>query len=141
MLRFVIRRIALMIPVLLGLTLLLFVWIRSLPGDPARALLGERATAERVAEVNQRYGFDKPIIVQYGAYLKQLLSGDFGSSIKTGGPIAALAWSSLPLSRIACRSSASVGLFAAKYASKLLNAHTRLIANGAGASFTSFTVT
>ena len=64
MLRFVIRRIALMIPVLLGLTLLLFVWIRSLPGDPARALLGERATAERVAEVNQRYGFDKPIIVR-----------------------------------------------------------------------------
>jgi peptide/nickel transport system permease protein len=84
LLRFVIRRIALMIPVLLGLTLLLFVWIRSLPGDPARALLGERATAQRVAEVNDRYGFDKPVIVQYVTYLKQLLSGDFGSSIKTG---------------------------------------------------------
>ena len=73
MLRFVIRRIALMIPVLFGLTLLLFVWVRSLPGDPARALLGERATAERIAEVNERYGFDKPVIVQYVTYLKQLL--------------------------------------------------------------------
>jgi peptide/nickel transport system permease protein len=73
-----------MIPVLFGLTLLLFVWVRSLPGDPARALLGERATADRIAEVNERYGFDKPVIVQYVTYLERLLSGDFGSSIKTG---------------------------------------------------------
>ncbi len=84
MLRFALRRLLLLVPVLLGLTLLLFVWVRALPGDPARALLGERANPERIEAVNERYGFDQPIFVQYFKYLGQLLSGDFGSSIKTG---------------------------------------------------------
>ena len=52
MLRFVVRRILLMIPVLLGLMVLLFIWVRALPGDPARALLGEKATPESIASVN-----------------------------------------------------------------------------------------
>ena len=61
MLRFIIRRLVLMVPVLFGLSLLLFVWVRALPGDPARALLGQRATAESIARVNEPYGFDEPI--------------------------------------------------------------------------------
>ena len=84
MLRFVLRRVALMVPVLLGLTLLLFIWVRSLPGDPARALLGERATPEGIEAVTERYGFDQPIFVQYLKYLQAMLEGDFGTSIKTG---------------------------------------------------------
>jgi peptide/nickel transport system permease protein len=83
-LRFVVRRLALLVPVMLGLSLLLFAWVRALPGGPARALLGERATPESIARVNERYGFDQPIVVQYFRYLGALLHGDFGSSVKTG---------------------------------------------------------
>jgi peptide/nickel transport system permease protein len=88
-LRFIVRRLALLVPVLLGLSVLLFIWVRALPGDPARALLGERATPEGIATVTERYGFDEPLIQQYFTYLKALLSGDFGSSIKTGQDVAA----------------------------------------------------
>lgn len=84
MLRFVLKRLALLVPVLLGLTLLLFAWVRALPGDPARALLGERATPEGIAQVTERYGFDQPLFEQYFKYLGAVLRGDFGSSIRTG---------------------------------------------------------
>ena len=84
MLRFVLKRLALLVPVLLGLTLLLFAWVRALPGDPARALLGERATPEGIAQVTERYGFDQPLLEQYFKYLGAVLRGDFGSSIRTG---------------------------------------------------------
>jgi peptide/nickel transport system permease protein len=81
MLRFVVRRLLLLIPILLGLSILVFLWIRALPGDPAAALLGERATADRVAEVRHRYGLDRPIFEQYWDYLKETASGDLGQSI------------------------------------------------------------
>ena len=87
MLRFVIRRLALMVPVLVGLSILLFAWVRALPGDPARALLGERATPAGLARVNEAYGFDRPLLEQYFIYVKALLQGDFGSSIQTGRPV------------------------------------------------------
>ena len=51
MLRFVVRRLLLLVPILLGLSILVFLWIRALPGEPAEALLGERSTAARIAEV------------------------------------------------------------------------------------------
>jgi peptide/nickel transport system permease protein len=81
MLRFVVRRLLLIVPILLGLSILVFLWIRALPGGPAEALLGERATASRVAEVRHRYGLDKPIWTQYLSYLKATVEGDFGQSI------------------------------------------------------------
>lgn len=87
MLRFVLRRLALMVPVLVGLSLLLFAWVRALPGDPARALLGERATPAGLERINAAYGFDKPLLEQYLTYVKALLQGDFGSSIHTGRPV------------------------------------------------------
>ena len=87
MLRFVLRRLALMVPVLVGLSILLFAWVRALPGDPARALLGQRATPEGIARVNELYGFEEPLLTQYATYVKALLSGDFGSSIRTGQPV------------------------------------------------------
>lgn len=87
MLRFVVRRIALLVPVLLGLSLLLFAWVRALPGDPARALLGERATPESIARVNERYGFDQPLLIQYFRYFGALVRGDFGESTRTGQPV------------------------------------------------------
>ena len=87
MLRFVIRRLLLLVPVLVGLSVLLFVWVRALPGDPARALLGEKATPESIAQVNAQYGFDKPVLTQYLIYTGRLLRGDFGSSPRTGLPV------------------------------------------------------
>ena len=80
MLRFVVRRLLLLIPILIGLSLLVFFWIRALPGDPATALLGERATPEAIVAVNKQYGLDKPIYVQYFRYVKQTASGNFGTS-------------------------------------------------------------
>ncbi|MFT3876348.1 MAG: ABC transporter permease [Propioniciclava sp.] len=87
MLRFIIRRLLLLIPVLFGLSVLLFVWLRALPGDPARALLGEKATPESIARINAQYGFDQPLIIQYGKYIGQLLQGNFGASPRTGEPV------------------------------------------------------
>lgn len=84
MLRVIGQRIALLIPTLLGLSILLFVWVRSLPGGPATALLGDKATPEAVARINEAYGFDQPVIVQYLQYMGKLLSGDFGVSLQTG---------------------------------------------------------
>jgi peptide/nickel transport system permease protein len=80
MLRFVVRRLLLLVPILLGVSILVFAWIRALPGGPAAALLGERATPEAVAAIERQYGLDKPIYVQYGKYLKQLGTLDFGNS-------------------------------------------------------------
>lgn len=87
MLRFVVRRLLQLIPILLGLSILLFAWLRLLPGGPASALLGERATPERIAAINRAYGLDQPIWVQYWRYLTQILRFDFGDSIQTGRPV------------------------------------------------------
>ncbi len=87
MLRFIIRRLLLMVPVLVGLSVLLFIWVRALPGDPARTLLGEKATPTSIAEVNATYGFDKPLLQQYLIYTGRLLRGDLGSSPRTGLPV------------------------------------------------------
>lgn len=87
MTRLVLRRLALLIPTLLGLSILLFLWVRALPGGPATALLGERATPEAVAQINEIYGFDQPILEQYFTYLGQLLQGNFGVSTKTQRPV------------------------------------------------------
>ncbi|MFG2658516.1 ABC transporter permease [Streptomyces sp. NPDC048425] len=87
MLRFVLHRLGLMVPVLFGLSIVLFAWVRALPGDPARAMLGQHATAAAVARVRQEYGFDKPVTTQYVLYLKSLLTGNVGHSITDGRPV------------------------------------------------------
>jgi len=76
-----------MVPVLFGLTVLLFFWVRALPGDPARALLGEKSTPAAIAQVNEQYGFTKPLLQQYFIYTGRLIRGDFGSSPRTGLPV------------------------------------------------------
>ncbi|MFL6128733.1 MAG: ABC transporter permease [Mycobacteriales bacterium] len=87
MLRFVVRRLLQLIPILFGLSILLFAWLRLLPGGPASALLGERATPERVAAINRAYGLDQPIWVQYWRYLQRVIRFDFGDSITDGRPV------------------------------------------------------
>jgi peptide/nickel transport system permease protein len=87
MLRFVVRRLLQLIPILFGLSILLFAWLRLLPGGPASALLGERATPERVAAINRAYGLDQPIWVQYWRYVTRVIRFDFGDSISDGRPV------------------------------------------------------
>ena len=87
MLRTIGSRLLLLIPTLFGLSILLFLWVRALPGGPAVALLGERATPEAVEQINEQYGFNEPILVQYFTWLGQLLSGDFGVSLQTRQPV------------------------------------------------------
>jgi peptide/nickel transport system permease protein len=87
MLRFVVRRLILLVPILIGLSILVFLWIRALPGSPATALLGERATAEQIEAINDQYGLNKPIYEQYWAYVKQLGSFDFGESVTSRRPV------------------------------------------------------
>ena len=87
MLRYVVRRLLLLVPILLGVSILIFFWIRALPGNPASALLGERATPKLVKEYKQRYGLDRPLPVQYWDYLKVTVQGDLGTSTSSRRPI------------------------------------------------------
>lgn len=84
MLRFIVRRLLQLIPTLLGLSLLLFIWLRSLPGGPAAALLGDRATPERVAAIQEQMGLNDSIWIQYGRFMKKVLQLDFGQSLQRG---------------------------------------------------------
>jgi peptide/nickel transport system permease protein len=81
MLRFVVRRLFLLVPILIGVSVLVFAWIRALPGSPAEALLGEHATPQAIAQIRHQYGLDKPIYVQYWNYLDTLIHGNLGTSI------------------------------------------------------------
>jgi peptide/nickel transport system permease protein len=81
MLRYLVRRLLLLVPILLGVSILNFFWVRALPGSPADALLGERATPQLVQRYRHLYGFDRPIYVQYWKYLGTLARGDLGVSI------------------------------------------------------------
>jgi peptide/nickel transport system permease protein len=86
-LRFVLRRLLQVVPTLLLLSLLVFAWLRALPGGPASAFLGDRATPEAIAALNRQLGLDQPILVQYWQFLGRMLSGDFGASTITGQPV------------------------------------------------------
>ena len=87
MLKFVVRRLLLLLPILLGLSILVFLWIRALPGSPATTLLGERATPAQIEAINEQYGLNKPIYQQYFSYLGEIVQGNFSSSITTRRPV------------------------------------------------------
>ena len=88
MLRFVLTRVSLIVPTFIGITLLVFVLVRLIPGDPIETMAGERGLDPVLHEkLRQEYGFDKPVIVQYGYYLIRLLNGDLGRSIVTHKPV------------------------------------------------------
>ena len=79
--RFVLYRPIQLVPVLFGVSLVSFILVRSIPGDPVRILLGTRATAEVIAKVRAQYGLDEPLLLQYAYFLKNLFLGEFGRSI------------------------------------------------------------
>lgn len=88
MLLYILRRIAILIPVYLGLTLSTFTLIRLVPGDAVEIMMGERMVdPELHARALERLGLDKPLIVQYWDYLTGILTGDFGQSFRTRTPV------------------------------------------------------
>lgn len=96
MTRFLLRRLLITIPVLLGIVFVVFALSRLVPGDPCRAVLGERATDAVCNDFIRRYGLDQPIPAQFGLYLGQLVHGDLGNSIKHSRPVATLLVERLP---------------------------------------------
>jgi ABC-type dipeptide/oligopeptide/nickel transport system permease component len=86
-LRFLVRRLALTIPVLLGVATLVFSLIHLVPGDPALAMLGEGAAPDDVTELRGRLGLDRPLIEQYASFLRGAAAGDLGVSFRTGQPV------------------------------------------------------
>jgi len=85
--RYAIRRSLTVVPVLLGVSVLVFSFVHMIPGDPALTMLGERATPEKVAEVRARLGLDRPIWQQYVLYFGHVLHGDLGVSVVRGDPV------------------------------------------------------
>ncbi len=83
MLAYVLRRIMIMVPTLLGVSIIVFMMLHITPGDPAELLLGERATEQALIDLREHLGLNKPLHVQYGLFLKRLLQGDLGETIWT----------------------------------------------------------
>jgi len=83
MLAYILRRIMIMIPTLLGVSIIVFMMLHITPGDPAEMLLGERATEQALNDLREHLGLNKPLHVQYGLFLKRLLQGDLGETIWT----------------------------------------------------------
>jgi peptide/nickel transport system permease protein len=94
--QFIVRRVLVTIPVLLGIVFVVFAVARLIPGDPCRAVMGERATDEICNEFIHRNGLDQPIPAQFVAYLQQLAAGDLGTSIKHSEPVTQLLMQRLP---------------------------------------------
>ena len=88
MLRLLVRRVAVAAPVLFGVTVLVFLILHLIPGDPAQILLfGSRPTPAQIAGLRHQLGLDQPLPIQYLLYVERLLHGDLGTSFITGRPM------------------------------------------------------
>jgi len=87
MTRYIIQRLVLLIPVLLGISVVAFSMLRLIPGDPATVMLGEKATIQQVEEFRERMGLNDPIYIQYFRYLQSVMRGDLGRSSLTQQPV------------------------------------------------------
>ncbi|MEI7028051.1 nickel ABC transporter permease [Paenibacillus sp. y28] len=84
---YIVKRVLQMIPTLLGVSILVFILIHAVPGDPARLIAGNEASEEDVALVRERLGLNQPLHVQYGSYVAHLLRGDLGTSLRSERPV------------------------------------------------------
>jgi peptide/nickel transport system permease protein len=84
---YLLRRLLQIVPTVLMITFVVFVMMRSVPGDPVVSLLGDAYTEEEAVKARQAYGLDKPVVVQYVIWLGKLVQGDWGASIRTGRPV------------------------------------------------------
>ncbi len=96
MYKYILKRIAMLIPVLIGVSFVVFVIISMTPGDPAAVILGNAATEESLESLREEMGLNDPLIVRYGNYMWDLLHGDFGNSYKTHLSVASQIMEKLP---------------------------------------------
>jgi peptide/nickel transport system permease protein len=96
MTQYTIRRILYSIPVIFGILVVTFVMARAIPGDPCKAMLGEKASAEVCERFTREHGLDKPILTQFVIYMQDMLSGDFGNSIRFSRPVTTILLERLP---------------------------------------------
>ncbi len=87
MLRYITNRLLQLILILLGVSVVVFLMLRLIPGDPAQLLLGEFATAQELASLREKLGLDQSQLTQYWIFLKNSVQGDFGKSLRTGAPV------------------------------------------------------
>ncbi len=97
MLRFLARRLILLLPVAIGILLIAFIIVRAIPGDPCKAMLGERATEEKCDAFRERYGLNDNVFVQFFRYIGNMVSGDFGESIRFSRPVTDIIAERLPM--------------------------------------------
>ena len=86
--KFILKRLCTLIPVLIVVSILVFLMVHVMPGDPARIMAGDTATEQDVEKIRVAYGFDRPLYEQYFRYISKALRGDFGTSYRTGRPVA-----------------------------------------------------
>jgi peptide/nickel transport system permease protein len=96
MIKYIVRRVLLIVPVLLGVSVIVFGIMHLTPGDPAILMLGEAAPERELAALRARLGLDEPIYVQYGIWLGRIVQLDFGRSIRSGRPVTAEIQARLP---------------------------------------------
>ncbi len=96
MTKYILKRLLHVIPVLLFVSVIVFSMMHLIPGDPIRIMLGSRATPETVAALHSEYNLDKPLVVQYLLWLKDVVSGDLGYSIRQKAPVTELILQRLP---------------------------------------------
>lgn len=96
MIRYTAQRILLAVPLLIGLSVLVFAYVRLIPGDPVTAMLGVQANPDLVARLKAQYGFDQPIVDQYLLWVTNALQGDFGISFRNRQPVMPLIIDRLP---------------------------------------------
>jgi peptide/nickel transport system permease protein len=85
---YIVRRLLGLVPVLFGITLLVFLFLQLIPGDPAQAILGERGTPEQLAALREKLGLNRPLYVQYLTFVRNVLTGDLGTSAVSTIPVA-----------------------------------------------------
>ncbi len=137
MIGYIIRRVLLAIPVLIGIVVVVFVLIRAIPGDPCTSLLGERATEEACARFNEANGLDEPIWVQLGIYMRNVVTFDLGESVRFSRPVNQLLIERLPLTTELALSALSIavlvgiplGVVAARRHNTAVDAGTMALAN------------
>lgn len=93
---FILRRLGAVVPVLLAVSVLVFLMSHLTPGDPATIMLGENASAADVERLRHQLGLDRPLAVQYGRYIAGVVRGDLGRSIRSGQPVALEIWERFP---------------------------------------------
>jgi peptide/nickel transport system permease protein len=135
--QYLLRRILLAVPVLIGIIFLTFVLVRAIPGDPCRAMMGEKATQASCEAFKERYGLNDNVIVQFGRYAQNLLQGELGNSIKYGRPVDVILLERLPMTLelaimamlFAILVGVPLGIFSAYKHNSAFDAGTMVVAN------------